>query len=210
VLFNATEPGGNSAIINSLTLTFYNGNNLVGSISTAQPITIPDTTPGNGSAGFLFDVSSSERDALNSSVFNLTNSGTFRIGISANLAEVTGGPESFNAVAGAPVPGPVVGAGFAWSRACCRRSRCVGAAPPPKTSGLNVDHAEHVSLICMVDCYLVGGSSDDSNICGCRFVCGGNLLMWVRCWLLGSRTNFCAATQALPYSNSYRLNVCRK
>jgi hypothetical protein len=112
LLFNAVEPGGNSATINSLTLTFYNGNTAIGSISTAQPITIANTMTGNGSAGFLFDVSSSELAGLNSSVFNLSNSGTFRIGISANLADVTGGPDSFNAVAAAPVPSPIAGAGL--------------------------------------------------------------------------------------------------
>jgi len=114
LLFNATEPGGNSVTIDHLTLSFYNGNNSFFSISNAQPITIANTVTGNGSAGFLFGISPSELGDVNSHVFSLANASNFRIGISTSISDVAGGPESFNAVSATPaaVPGPIAGAGI--------------------------------------------------------------------------------------------------
>jgi hypothetical protein len=106
LLFNASEHGGDSVTfpVNGITLTFYNGNTAVGSISNNQIITIADTIAGNGSAGFLFGISPSEWATLNSLVFDQSGSGNFRLGIDTTINDVAGGPESFNAVAAVPVP----------------------------------------------------------------------------------------------------------
>jgi hypothetical protein len=104
LLFNAIEPGGDSATINTVTLSFFSGNTPVFSISNAQPLVFPDTETGNGSAGFLIGVSDSQLASLKSNVFDLPNFQALRIGLFASLSEVTSGPESFNAIAAIPLP----------------------------------------------------------------------------------------------------------
>jgi PEP-CTERM motif len=107
LLFNAIETGGDSVTISALTLSFFNNTGLVESISIAAPVTIANTFPGNGSAGFLFGISSDEQAGLNAAVFNLAGSGNFRIGISSTITDVSAGPESFNAISVAPsIPEP--------------------------------------------------------------------------------------------------------
>jgi hypothetical protein len=80
VLFNAAEPGGNSITLDNLTLSFFNGNDSIFSISNIAPITISDTNQGNGSAGFLFGISPGELSLLDSSVFSLANFSGPKIG----------------------------------------------------------------------------------------------------------------------------------
>jgi hypothetical protein len=59
ILFNATEPGGDSANVIDLTLKFYGvDGTLFGAINGQQYF--PTTEPGNGVAGFVFVVSPDE------------------------------------------------------------------------------------------------------------------------------------------------------
>ena len=104
LLFNPSEPGGNSITIDTLTLTFFNANGTVaGSISNdLGSLVYNSTDPGNGKSGFLIDVSSSEYSALNAILAGGPN---LRLGISASLSDATGGPDSFNAIAAA-IPEP--------------------------------------------------------------------------------------------------------
>ena len=120
LVFNASENGGNSINIpaGALTLSFYNGNTSIFSISNTSALFFPDTNPGTGNIGFGIGVSPSELDDVNSNVFGLANYKDLRIGLSSTLTLADGGQESFSAQLGSPtvtptaVPGPIVGAGL--------------------------------------------------------------------------------------------------
>lgn len=88
ILFNATEPSGDSITITDLTLKFFNGNTLLGSIDGAQ--TFASSVPGNGGAGFVFRVSTDELSYVNSLLTAST-----RFALEATLTGAAGGPESF-------------------------------------------------------------------------------------------------------------------
>ena len=112
--FNASEPGADSINIpaGSLTLSFYNGNTSVFSISNSSALFFPTTNPGNGNIGFTIGVSPGELGDVNSAVFSLANFQDLRLGLSATLNMAGGGQEDFTAQLGAaPVPGPIAGAG---------------------------------------------------------------------------------------------------
>jgi hypothetical protein len=124
LLFNATEPGGNSLNITDVTLKFYSGNTLIAAIDGSQAFA---NTPaiGNGNAGFLFGVDAQQQAFLNTNVFSQPGSGNFRIALESTITGVHGGPESFSAVVASAVPEPAtwgmmllgfVGLGFAFRR----------------------------------------------------------------------------------------------
>jgi hypothetical protein len=89
ILFNATEPGGNSAFVNDLTLTVFSPTGarlfaIDGSYDFAN------TVPGNGSAGFVFTVDLAQQRLLAPYIVpgNI-------IGLGAALSGTFAGPESF-------------------------------------------------------------------------------------------------------------------
>jgi hypothetical protein len=102
ILFNATEPGGDSANVTDLTLKFYSSTGtLLGAIDGQN--TFASTNPGNGVAGFVFRVSSDELSYVNGL---LANGPTTTLALEASIADATGGPESFTMVNIAAVPEP--------------------------------------------------------------------------------------------------------
>lgn len=99
VLFNATEPAGNSINVADITLSFYNATSgaLLGAIDGQQ--NFPDSFPGNGVAGFVFTVDAPQQGYLNSLIFNGTNDlNNIRIGLGATLIGAAGGPDTFTVV----------------------------------------------------------------------------------------------------------------
>ncbi|MEO7792531.1 MAG: PEP-CTERM sorting domain-containing protein [Vicinamibacterales bacterium] len=111
ILFNATEPGGDEISVSDLTLKFYLGNTLVGSIDGQQTFT--SSNPGNGVAGFVFRVDQAQTAYVNS----LLALGNIQFALESTLINSSGGPESFRIVnlggggssggGGATVPEPV-------------------------------------------------------------------------------------------------------
>jgi hypothetical protein len=92
VLFNATEPGGNSVNVTDLTLKFYTANGtLLGAIDGQQ--NFGSTNPGNGVAGFVFVVDTAQQGFVNG-LLTQGGSGT-RLALEASIADFAGGPESF-------------------------------------------------------------------------------------------------------------------
>jgi len=96
LVFNATEPGGNSINIQDVTLKFYNGTTLLGAIDGSQ--TFANTNPGNGVAGFTFVVDQAEQAFLNNLVFSQQDFGKYRIAMESTMSDAAGGPESWLAV----------------------------------------------------------------------------------------------------------------
>ena len=92
VLFNATEPGGDSVRVTDLTLKFYTGNGtLLGAIDGQQDFA--STNPGNGVAGFVFVVDAAQQSFVNG-LLTQGGPGT-RLALEASIADFAGGPESF-------------------------------------------------------------------------------------------------------------------
>jgi len=104
VLFNATEPGGNSANVTDLTLKFYSATGtLLGAIDGQQ--SFGSTVPGNGGAGFVFRVSDDELTFVNGLL--AAGGSTTTLALEASVDDATGGPESFVILnVAAPVPEP--------------------------------------------------------------------------------------------------------
>jgi hypothetical protein len=103
LLFNATEPGGDSININDITLKFYNGSTLLAAIDGQQALA--STDPGNGVAGFTFVVDPAEQTYLNNTIFSQTGFGNYQIALESTLSDAAGGPESwlaFNLGGGVP------------------------------------------------------------------------------------------------------------
>jgi len=105
LVFNATEPGGNSVNVQDITLKFYNGTTLLGAIDGSQ--SFANSNPGNGVAGFAFKVDAAEQSFLNGLIFNQQGFGNYRIALESTIADAAGGPESWLAVnLGNAVPEP--------------------------------------------------------------------------------------------------------
>jgi hypothetical protein len=103
VLFNATEPGGNSANITDLTLKFYTSTGtLLGAIDGQQ--SFGSTVTGNGGAGFVFRVSADELAYVNGLL--AIGGATTTLALEASIEDATGGPESFVILNVAAVPEP--------------------------------------------------------------------------------------------------------
>jgi hypothetical protein len=104
LLFNATEPGGDSINIQDITLKFYNGTTLLAAIDGQQALA--STDPGNGVAGFTFVVDPAGQTYLNNTIFSQAGFGNFQIALESTLSDAAGGPESwlaFNLGGGVPV-----------------------------------------------------------------------------------------------------------
>ena len=118
LIFNATEPGGDSITIDDITLKFFLEGALLAAID--GNMTFNFTEAGNGVAGFLLAVDEEQQAFLNSTVFGLGNYADVRFALETTISGVQGGPESFWAVnldrtpsssggstsGGTPVPAP--------------------------------------------------------------------------------------------------------
>ncbi len=92
VLFNATEPSGDSINVLDVTLKFYSDAGLfLGAIDGSQ--NFEDSNPGNGVAGFTFVVSEDEQSFVNG-LLAIGGAGT-TFALEASLGDFAGGPDSF-------------------------------------------------------------------------------------------------------------------
>jgi hypothetical protein len=92
ILFNATEPSGDSVNVVDVTLKFYtSGGTFLGAIDGSQ--SFASSNPGNGVAGFTFVVSQTQQAQVNS--WLATGGAGTTLALEASLQDVTGGPESF-------------------------------------------------------------------------------------------------------------------
>ena len=92
VLFNATEPNGNSVSVLDVTLKFFSaGGTLLGAIDGNQ--TFDSSNPGNGVAGFTFVVAADQQAYVNG-LLGTGGAGT-RLALEASIGDFAGGPESF-------------------------------------------------------------------------------------------------------------------
>ena len=93
LIFNATDPAGNSISIDDVTLKFFLGDQLIAAIDGSM--TFDMTEAGNGVAGFLLSVDEEQQAFLNSTVFGLGNFQDVRIALETTISGAAGGPESF-------------------------------------------------------------------------------------------------------------------
>lgn len=107
--FNATEPGGNSPgagiTLQSLTMNIFDGTSVVGSFSTAGPITFSGADlalqQGNGNGVFAFGLDAAQQTQFNA-LLSLAGSSNFRVGLSSSLGCQTGAPAGCLAANGGP------------------------------------------------------------------------------------------------------------
>jgi len=91
VLFNATEPAGDSVSVLDVTLKFYTPTGtLLGAIDGQQ--TFASSNPGNGVAGFTFVVDQAQQAYVNGL---LANGPTTTMALEASIGNFAGGPETF-------------------------------------------------------------------------------------------------------------------
>lgn len=106
VLFNATEPSGDSISVLDVTLKFFSaGGTLLGAIDGNQ--TFASSNPGNGVAGFTFVVAADQQAYVNGLL--ATGGAGTRLALEARLGDFSGGPETFliyNLGAAPPIPEP--------------------------------------------------------------------------------------------------------
>lgn len=97
ILFNATEPAGNSVNVTDITLNFYSSTggaySLLTSLDGQQ--NFPNSFPGNGVADFVFVVDAAEQFILDNTVFNQAGFQNIILSLNSTLTDVTAGPESF-------------------------------------------------------------------------------------------------------------------
>lgn len=96
ILFNATEPNGDSINVTDITLNFFSGTGLhafLTSIDGQQ--SFASSFPGNGVAGFVFVVDAAQQAILNTTIFSQVGFGSTILSLNSTLTNVAGGPESF-------------------------------------------------------------------------------------------------------------------
>ncbi|HVF64178.1 MAG TPA: PEP-CTERM sorting domain-containing protein [Casimicrobiaceae bacterium] len=92
ILFNATEPAGDSANVTDLTLNFFSSAGvLLGSIDGS--FNFPSTNPGNGIAGFVFVI-----DAAQQALVAPFIQPTTIVSLFSTITDISGGPETFTIV----------------------------------------------------------------------------------------------------------------
>ena len=95
VVFNASEPAGNSISLDNLVLNIYSPTGAVLFTSGAfSAVAFPDTFTGTGNSGFVFRLDASQAAAAQLAAFG----GSFannRVGLSAAASLATGGLETF-------------------------------------------------------------------------------------------------------------------
>ena len=106
ILFNATEPQGDSVNVIDLTLKFYTSTGtFLGAIDGQQNFI--SSNPGNGVAGFTFVVDAAQQSTVNGWLA-IGGSGT-TLALEASILDYSGGPETFliyNLGAPPPIPEP--------------------------------------------------------------------------------------------------------
>jgi len=91
VLFNATEPMGDSVSVLDVTLKFYGSDgSFLGAIDGQQ--TFANSNPGNGVAGFTFVIDQAQQAFVNGL---LAYGPTTTMALEASIGNFSGGPESF-------------------------------------------------------------------------------------------------------------------
>jgi hypothetical protein len=97
IIANFSEPGGNSATVNNLVLSLYNGTSSIFSAALAAPVTFGATNPGVGNAGFGFSLAGSSLTDFQALVNSFGNTaGSLRLGLGASLSDVQGGLDTFS------------------------------------------------------------------------------------------------------------------
>ena len=92
ILFNATEPAGNSVNVEDVTLKFFtSGGTLLGAID--GTFNFANSNPGNGVAGFTFRVAADQQAYVNGLL--ATGGATTRLALEARIGDFAGGPETF-------------------------------------------------------------------------------------------------------------------
>jgi hypothetical protein len=105
VLFNATEPGGDSIDVLDLTLKFYTSTGLfLGAIDGQQ--SFANSNPGNGVAGFTFVIDQVQQATVNG--WLATGGSGTTLALESTIGNFAGGPESFLIynLATNPIPEP--------------------------------------------------------------------------------------------------------
>ena len=93
LIFNSTDPAGDSITIDDITLKFYLDGQLLAAID--GNMSFADTEQGNGVAGFLLSVDDEQQAFLNSTIFSRNDFGDIRIALETTISGAAGGPESF-------------------------------------------------------------------------------------------------------------------
>ena len=92
ILFNATEPGGDSINVLDVTLKFYtSGGSFLGAINGEQHFL--SSNPGNGVAGFTFVVDQAQQAQVNT--WLLTGGAGTMLALEASIGDFASGPETF-------------------------------------------------------------------------------------------------------------------
>jgi hypothetical protein len=95
VVFNASEPGGDSINLNNLVLNIFSPTGTVLFTSGAfSPVAFPSSNPGVGNAGFVFALDGTQAAAAQTAAFG-AGFGTNLVGLSASASNATGGLETF-------------------------------------------------------------------------------------------------------------------
>ena len=111
LLFNPTEPqnaANESITIDKITLSFRSSGGSTLDLSNTAPIVFSTTDPGVGKSGFLLGLDSAQLLTLAAFLQSVGSIGDVTFGITAELSDVAGGPETFSAVTGIPLPPAIV------------------------------------------------------------------------------------------------------
>ncbi len=116
IVFNATEPSGNSVTLTGLQMSVFDGNTDIFDAHLAAPMTFATTFTGIGKQGFVFTLDTTEAAALQALLDARTAAtvAALRIGLSASASDATGGLETFNLatnvapIAAVPEPGTLL------------------------------------------------------------------------------------------------------